>query len=95
MLNVAKIVKRVQVVHHLVEDWYLVLGYYCMIQVIHAVVHMCHMMLHHAKVCKKIEVETGERLEGGCKEIITTDVITIDALNYFAKVFIANLFIVT
>ena len=25
----------------------------------------------------------------------TTDVITIDALNYFAKVFIANLFIVT
>jgi len=55
LVNVDKIVKRVQVVHQrLVEDWYLVLGYYCMIQVMHAVVHMCRMMLHHAKVCKKV-----------------------------------------
>ena len=44
LVNVDKIVKRVQVVNRLVEDWYLVLGYYCMIQVMHAVVHMCHML---------------------------------------------------
>jgi hypothetical protein len=42
LVNVDKIVKRR--VDRLVVDWYLVLGYYCMIQVMHAVVHMCHML---------------------------------------------------
>jgi hypothetical protein len=42
LVNVDKIVKRR--VHRLVEDWYLVLGYYCMNQVMHAVVHMCRML---------------------------------------------------
>jgi hypothetical protein len=44
LVNVDKIVKRRAQVHRLVEDWYLVLGYYCMNLVMHAVVHMCHML---------------------------------------------------